>query len=83
MAILFSNEFNIPKERLTELGVFNVFVDEDSHFFINIKRLQVTNVPEFSGGYAKVNQYFHKIGILLKASKKQQGSDVQRGCKAF
>ena len=61
MAILFSNEFNIPKERLTELGVFNVFVDEDSHFFINIKRLQVTNVPEFSGGYAKVNQYFHNI----------------------
>lgn len=83
MAILFSNEFNIPKERLTELGVFNVFVDEDSHFFINIKRLQVTNVPEFSGGYAKVNQYFHNIGILLKASKNSKDRMYKEAVRRF
>lgn len=35
MAILFSNEFNIPEEDLRDLGAFNVFLDEDSHFFIN------------------------------------------------
>ena len=69
MAILFSNEFNIPEETLKELGVFNVFLDEDSHFFINIKRLQVSNIPEFSRGYEKVNQYFLNIGTLLKASR--------------
>ena len=83
MAILFSNEFNIPKERLMELGVFNVFVDEDSHFFINIKRLQVTNVPEFSAGYAKVNQYFQNIGILLKASKNSKDRMYKEAVKRF
>lgn len=30
MAILFSNEFNIPEETLKDLGVFNVFLDEDT-----------------------------------------------------
>lgn len=69
MSILFSNEFNIPEEILKDLGVFNVFLDEDSHFFINIKRLQTSNVPEFSSGYEKVNQYFKNIGTLLKASR--------------
>ena len=44
MAILFSNEFNIPEEDLRDLGAFNVFLDEDSHFFINIKRLQYTGI---------------------------------------
>lgn len=69
MAILFSNEFNIPEETLKDLGVFNVFLDEDSHFFINIKRLQVSKIPEFANGYEKANKYFHSIGALLKASK--------------
>ena len=64
MAVLFSSEFNISEEQLKALGVFNTFLDEDSHFFINVKRLQATTVPEFAAGYAKVNQYFHNIGIL-------------------
>ena len=66
-----------------ELGVFNVFVDEDSHFFINIKRLQVTTVPEFSAGYAKVNQYFHNIGILLKTSKNSNDRMYKEAVKRF
>ena len=69
MAVLFSTEFNIPKETLAELGVFNTFLNEDSNFFINIKRLEVTNVPEFANGYEKVNSYFRNIGTLLKASR--------------
>ena len=68
MAILFSKEFNISKENIIRTGVFDVLIDEDSHFFINIKRLQATNISEFVGAYEKVNEYFRQIGILLKAA---------------
>ena len=83
MAILFSNEFNIPEEDLRDLGAFNVFLDEDSHFFINIKRLQVTNIPEFASGYSKVNQYFHDIGTLLKVSKTSQDRTYREAVRRF
>ncbi len=66
MAVLLSTEFNLSKEQIIQTGVFDVLLDEDSHFFINIKRLQVTQVPEFAGAYDRINQYFRNIGLLLK-----------------
>lgn len=66
MAVLFSREFGIPKCRLDEIGVFDVFLDVDSPFFINIKLLQHCTVPEFSGSYDRVNTRFREIGLLLK-----------------
>lgn len=51
---------------MTELGVFDAFLDEDSPFFINIKLLQQCTIPEFTDSYTKVNDFFHQIGILLK-----------------
>lgn len=83
MAVLFSKEFNISEAVLKTHGVFNVFLDEDSHFFINIKRLQVTTVPEFAAGYEKVNQYFHNIGILLKASRSDNDRTYKEAFKRF
>lgn len=69
MATLFSTEFGIPPETLTNKGVFNVFVDKDSPFFINIKRLQNCDIPEFSNSYEKINERFRQIGVLLKKAK--------------
>ena len=66
MAILFSKKYNIPKERLAELGVFDVFLDKDSSFFINIKRLQYCTIPEFSKSYESVNRKFREITLLLQ-----------------
>lgn len=68
IAVLFSSKFNIPKETLEEIGVFDAFLDEDSSFFINIKCLKECDVPEFAGSYEKVNAYFREIGLLLKSS---------------
>lgn len=68
MAVLLSTEFNLSKEQIIQTGVFDVLIDEDSHFFINIKRLQVTQVPEFVGAYDRINEYFRSIGLLLKNS---------------
>ena len=66
MAVLFSKKFNIPKEKMSELGVFDAFLDEDSPFFINIKLLQQCTIPEFTASYNRVNDYFREIGLLLK-----------------
>ena len=68
MANLFSKQFDIPKQRIEGLGVFDVFLDEDSPFFINIKLLKRCEVPEFVGSYARVNDYFRQIGLLLMQS---------------
>ncbi len=83
MAVLFSIEFNIPEEKLHQLGLFNVFLDEDSHFFINIKRLQATTVPEFVGAYEKVNRYFYEIGLLLKQSSSNKDRTYREAIKRF
>lgn len=68
MAVLFSKEFNITREQMYQTGVFDVFLDVDSHFFINIKRLQGCEIPEFVNSYEKVNKYFYEIGLLLEQS---------------
>ena len=74
MAVLFSRKFKIPKERLNELGVFDVLLDEDSPFFINIKKLQNCTIPEFKDSYEHVNTRFREIGLLL--SKSTPGSKL-------
>lgn len=83
MAVLLSTEFGIPEEKLHQIGLFNVFLDEDSHFFINIKRLQVTTVPEFVGAYEKVNLYFQEIGLLLKTSRSNKDRTYREAVKRF
>lgn len=58
-------------------------MDEDSHFFINIKRLQATEIPEFVSAYSKVNRYFHDIGILLKVAKTREDRTYKEAVKRF
>ena len=69
MTILFSKLFGIKKSAIHKAGVFDAVVDADSPFFINIKRLQRTDVPEFLHSYAKINEYFRKIGLLLNSAQ--------------
>lgn len=65
MSILFSKAFEVQETELKRLGVFDAVLDGDSHFFINIKLLQNTTVPEFKDGYSKINDFFGEIGSLL------------------
>ena len=69
MAVFFSKEFGINKDAMANSGTFDALLDEDSHFFINLKRLKATAVPEFAQSYQRINNYFGNIGILLKAAK--------------
>lgn len=68
---------------LEKLGVFDALMNEDSNFFINIKRLKSTNVSEFSGSYNKINTYFRGIGFLLKAAKNDKDKNYRTAVKKF
>lgn len=82
MAIFVSEELNLGTS-LEDLGVFDSLLDEDSNYFINIKRLNSTKVPEFSNSYSKINHFFKNIGILLKASKNKQDKNYRTALKKF
>lgn len=61
----------------------NELMDEDSNYFINIKRLKATKVPEFINSYNKINEFFRGIGILLKAAKNDQDKNYRTAVKKF
>lgn len=82
MAVFVSDELELGLE-LEELGVFDSLMDEDSNFFINIKRLKDTEVPEFKDSYDNINAYFRDLGILLKASKNPQDKLYKTAVKKF
>ena len=69
MSILFSKEFQIKKQELEKRGIFDVLLDKDSSFFINLKRLKVTTIPEFVDCYKNINKFFGEIGLLLQQSQ--------------
>ena len=82
MAIFVSDELELGLE-LGKLGVFDSLMDEDSNFFINIKRLRDTKVPEFKDSYENINLYFRNLGLLLKASKKSDDKLYRSAVKRF
>ncbi|KTD87463.1 hypothetical protein [Paenibacillus etheri] len=82
MAVFASEELNLGTS-LEDLGVFDPLLDEDSNYFINIKRLKSTKVSEFSDSYNKINLFFKNIGILLKASKNKQDKNYRTALRRF
>jgi len=82
MAVFVSDEFELGVD-LEKLGVFDSLMDEDSNFFINIKRLRDTRVPEFRDSYENINSYFRELGLLLKASKNIEDKLYRTAVKKF
>ena len=82
MAVFVSDEFELGL-KLEKLGVFDSLMNEDSNFFINIKRLRDTQVTEFNNSYDNINEYFRELGILLKASKNQEDKLYKTAVKRF
>ncbi len=72
-----SAELGLHNE-INDIGAFDLLLDVDSNYFINIKRLKETKIPEFINTYNEVNEYFRQIGVLLLASK----SETDRAYKA-
>lgn len=83
MPHLLSNVFDIPVDVLEEKGVFNCFLDVDTPFFINIKRLQVTEVPEFKETYNNINNYFADVALLLQKAKSKDSRCYREAVRMF
>lgn len=64
-------------------GIFDSFLDVDSNYYINIKRLKDTTVAEFCGSYEEINEYFRRIGKLLSLSKEQNDKAYRSAFKMF
>lgn len=74
MSVFISDFFDLQNQ-LSEAGVFDAIIDEDSNFFINIVRLRATSVPEFQGSYCRINAFFSEIATLLEASDSKDNKD--------
>lgn len=55
---------------MRSLGVFDVLLDKDSSFFINIKCLETAVTPEFKDSYEHVREYYREIIMLLDGATK-------------
>lgn len=61
---------------LDDCGVFDLVLNKDSHFFINIQRLKKTAVPEFVGSYDRFRERFRQIIKLLEKAEKKDEKDI-------
>ena len=55
--------------RLEEEGIFDLVLNKDAPYFINIKRLAVSSEKEFADSYAKIQEFFRQIYKLLSKAK--------------
>ena len=64
-----SEFFKFKKKQLSAMsthGVFDVLLDKDSNFFINVILLKKATVPEFVEAYKVLNKFFSDIATLLE-----------------
>lgn len=67
---LLSEYLGIGK-KLTDAGVFDCYIKQDSKFFVNILLLKTTKIPEFKNSYNKINSFFNDlVTLLLSADSK-------------
>lgn len=69
MAISFADEYEIDKNKLDELDVFNSILDVDTRIYVDPAKLRNSDVEEFKNAAEKVENYFKKIVILLQTSR--------------
>lgn len=64
---LLSEYLGIGK-KLTDAGVFDCYIKQDSKFFVNILLLKTTKIPEFKNSYKKINSFFSDLITLLSSA---------------
>lgn len=69
--------------RFEASGVFDLILNYDSNYFININRIKYTRVKEFESAYNTINNYFTQIAILLKHSKNKNDIFYKKALESF
>ena len=63
--VLFSECFNVPEEKLAELGVFNPTLNVDSLLFPDPLLLDRSGHPEMRAARKTFDAYFEQVMLLL------------------
>lgn len=71
MLYTLSDIMNVPKQRLKDLGVLNVYLEIDSGYYINLKLLENTTNPFFIDAYQKIKAHFKRLFSFLYNSKSE------------
>ena len=69
--------------RLEEEGIFDLVLNKDAPYFINIKRLAVSSEKEFADSYAKIQEFFRQIYKLLSKAKDKDSRLYKEAEKRF
>jgi hypothetical protein len=71
MAKLLSEYLGVLQKDLYKEGCFDTILDMDSLMFINFNRVKGTKTKELKKAYKHILNLFHKIGVLLLSSTKE------------
>ncbi len=57
------------EEEFEENGIFDIALDMDSNYFINVKLLEKTTIPEFKDSYEKITTFLVRCIYYLKTQR--------------
>ncbi len=74
--VLFSDHFNINKNKLEKLGVFNPILNLDTKLFVEPLLLKDSKSEIIKNSFDDYKQYFTNILLLIRKSKVYDSSDI-------
>lgn len=69
--------------KLDEEGIFDVILDIDANYFINIKRIKDTKEELFSKSYEKIQRFFEYLYKILSNTSNKSSRLYREAVKAF
>ena len=81
MPVLFSNEFDVSRDKIEELGILDIILDLDTCVFIDPALIDICEEPEFSNARAKIEKYFSNIITLIRCSDYE--NDMYALCNVY
>lgn len=77
------SEYLKLENKLDDEGVFDVILDIDANYFINIKRLKDTKEKDFINSYVKIEKFFSDIYKILSICPNKNSILYRQAIKKF
>ena len=69
--------------KLDEEGIFDVVLDMDANYFINIKRIRDTEEKQFLKSYEKIQMFFRKLYKILSNTTNKESRLYREAIRMF
>jgi hypothetical protein len=70
MSISLADYHNIPEDVFASTGALDPILDQDTRLFIDPAYLRLTTVPELTGSYNSVLEYFENILVVVRSIRR-------------